>query len=104
MSTQLPRLGECRDCHDPIRFVKLDTGRLMPVNPKPGATGSVCARLVIAPLGSVEGKELRGYVIAKDRPADPTWPYRFVPHPATCPERKPSKPTTPTPAPDPALF
>lgn len=104
MSAELPRLSECRECHDPIRFVKLDTSKAMPVNPKPGYTGSVCARLVMAIGSATGGKELRGFVISRERPADPSWPYRFVPHYATCSERKPEPSTKPAPAPDPALF
>lgn len=104
MSADLPRLSECHECHDPIRFVKLDSGKAMPVNPKPGATGSVCARLVMNMASAIGGKELRGFVISKDRPADQSWPYRFVPHYATCSERKPAAAPKPAPAPDPALF
>jgi len=104
MSAELPRLSECRACADPIRFVRLDSGSLMPVNPKPGATGTVCARLVMSLSSAVGGKELRGYVISRERPADPSWPYRFVVHHATCSERTPAAAPKPAPAPDPALF
>ena len=101
MGPRLPRLSECRDCHEPIRFVKLDTsGKLLPVNPRPGATGSVCARL----RQTVTGPELGGYVVSTSRPADPAMPFRFVPHPATCEERRPAAAAAPAPAPDPSLF
>lgn len=87
------RLGECRDCGDPIRFVRLPTGRLMPVNPRENTAGNVAA--------SISGNDLVGFVIAKDHRPGPLTPYRFMPHAATCPEKKPSKPPT---EPDPALF
>lgn len=88
-------LAECRDCGQPIRFIHLDTGNRIPVNPKPGHTGTVAARK--------QGNELVGFVISKDHRPGPLDPYRFVPHPATCPERD-RKPSTPPTAPDPALF
>lgn len=87
------RLAECRDCHDPIRFVRLPTGRLMPVNPREHPEGNVAA--------SITGNHLVGFVISKDHRPGPLTPYRFMPHAATCAERKPSNPP---PAPDPALF
>jgi len=95
----LPRLAECRDCHEPIRFVRMeDTGRLLPVNPVPDPTitghGTVCARL--------SGAVLVGYVTSRDRVASHHMPYRFRPHFATCEDRKPE--AKPKPEPDPALF
>jgi hypothetical protein len=87
------RLSECRDCTLPIRFVQMeDTGRPLPVNPKPdpGMTGhgTICAR--------VTGGRLTGYVISKDRLPGPLYPYRFRPHFATCDQRDDSKSTPPT--------
>lgn len=99
----LPRLSECRVCHDPIRFVQLDSGKAMPVNPKPNHDGNVCARLVMAISSAHHGKELRGYVVTAARKPDPTW-LRFTPHYATCSDRPRAADPKPAPAPDPALF
>ena len=92
---RLPRLSDCKACHEPIRFVKLDTGKALPVNPKPGQTGNVAAHL--------QGGRLVGFVISQDHRPGPLDSFRFVPHYATCSaiERKPSKPK---PEPHPELF
>jgi hypothetical protein len=87
------RMGECHDCGMPIRFVRLATGRLIPVDPREHAAGNVAA--------SITGSDLVGFVISKDHRPGPLTPYRFIPHAATCSERKPSNPPTPA---DPALF
>jgi hypothetical protein len=81
MTTQLPRLAECRDCHDPIRFVRMvATGRPCPVDPMPNPDrGTIAAQ--------IRGRDLVGFVITPDHRADPTYGLRFVPHGATCPER-----------------
>ena len=85
-------LAECRDCGLPIVFVKLDTGKAIPVNPYPDTErGNVAARLL--------GRNLHGYVISRDHPADPLH-LRMIPHAATC---EVSKRTTKPPDP-PALF
>jgi hypothetical protein len=93
----LPRLAECRDCHEPIRFVKMETtGRNMPVNPltnKSNNPGAVAA--------SLRGSTMVGYVITLERPGDLRYPHRFTPHYATC--RKHST-APPTPAADTPLF
>lgn len=90
----LPRLAECRDCQEPIRFVLMPSGRNMPINPKPSRDGTVAARL--------RRNTLDGYVITADRPAgDLRYPYRFTPHYVTCSER--TTPPTPEPA-DKPLF
>lgn len=91
-------MSECRDCGAPIRFVQLDTGRAIPVDPRERTAGNVAA--------SLSGTRLVGFVISKDHRPGPLTPYRFMPHHATCPElaqrRKAStQPTTPD---DPALF
>lgn len=93
---QLPSLTECRDCHEPIRFVRMqDTGKALPVNPIPNPDGPVAAHIA--------GGRLVGFVISRDRLAGPFDPHRFTPHYATCDARKSNKPNPPT-APDPALF
>lgn len=91
---RLPRPAECRDCHDPIRFVKLDSGKALPVNPAPNPAGNVAAHLF--------GSRLIGFVISRDRRPGPGDTFRFTAHAATCEaiDRK----TKPKPAPDPALF
>ena len=94
MSTGLPRLSECRTCQAPIRFVKLASGKAMPVNPQPNPEGNVAARLV--------GGGLHGHVISRDHPA-PKVGHRFVAHYATCEAVRPVQQKTTAPA-DPALF
>lgn len=90
------RLAECKDCHEPIRFVQLDGGGVMPVDPMPNAAGNVCAIRVL--------NRLHGFVIKRDRPADPTR-WRFMPHHATCEERRrKAPPAAPPPDPEPTLF
>ena len=95
VTTQLPRLSECRECHDPIRFVALDTGKALPVNPLPDQGGNVAARLA--------GGRLHGFVISKTKQPGPGDDLRFRPHHATCEEIR-RKPPKPKPEPDPALF
>lgn len=87
------RLAECQECAEPIRFVRLPTGRLMPVNPRENPDGNVAAAL--------SGDNLAGFVISADHKPGPLTPYRFMTHYATCSERKPSNPPT---EPPPALF
>lgn len=94
MTTRLPRLSECRTCKDPIRFVALDTGKAMPVNPMPDVTGNVAARMIAG--------RLHGFVISHAKPAGPR-DLRFRPHYATCGEAQ-RKPAKPKPEPPPALF
>jgi hypothetical protein len=72
-------LSECRTCHEPIRFVRLDTGKAMPVNPLPDARGNVTASVVMG--------RLAGFVISEGHKPQPG-AMRFVPHFATCEERK----------------
>lgn len=88
------RMGECRDCGLPIRFVQLPTGRLIPVNPQENTAGNVAA--------SISGNDLVGFVMSKDHRPGPLTPYRFMPHVVTCSEARPSKP--PAAPDDPALF
>lgn len=92
----LPKLSECRGCHDPIRFVRLDTsGKALPVNPAPDPAGNVAACMT--------GGALHGFVISKDRRPGVGHALRFTAHHATCSaiDRRPAKPK---PEPDPALF
>lgn len=89
MRARLPRISECRNCADPIRFVKLHTGSILPVNPKPGDDGNVVAAIV--------GGRLVGYVLSADKPASPSFPMRFVPHYATCPHEQKRKKKTAAP-------
>lgn len=94
----LPRITECRDCQQPIRFVSMESGRNMPVNPAPRGAfpriGHVAARL--------NGHRLEGFVVTRERQPGPAHRHYFTPHYSTCAKGK--KPTTPTTEPDPALF
>lgn len=95
MTTGLPRLSECRDCADPIRFVRMEsTGRALPVDPSPTPRGTVAATL--------RSGRFYGYIITQDRLGNPAYAYRFVPHHASCEARK--TPKKPAPEPHPALF
>lgn len=86
-------LAECRECHEPIRFVRLTTsGKAMPVNPLPHASGTVAARLLMG--------RLSGFVISTEHRAGPSHPLRMVPHYATCEEQRPNRPD-PTPTEEP---
>lgn len=89
-------LAECRDCHEPIRFVLITTtGRPMPVNPLTNERGNVAARIA--------GGRLVGFVISRDRRPGPLDPLRYMPHAASCEALK-KKPSTPPTAADEPLF
>lgn len=95
MRPRLPDLAECRDCHEPIRFVRMrDTGKLLPVNPKPNPELGNRPSIVAAHLS---GRRLIGFVISADKAAGPFDPYRFTAHFATCEARKPPPPKPPAP-------
>lgn len=97
--SDLPPLAECRDCAEPIRFVRMiDTGCALPVNPKPSLTGTVAAARTRGPLGIT----LEGFIIRAGRTTK-NHPLRFNPHPATCEATRPATPN-PAPAPAPTLF
>ena len=84
-------LAECRDCHEPIRFVRIETtGNAMPVNPLTNPKGNVAARIA--------GGRLVGFVISRDHRPGPLDPLRFMPHHATC-EAKASSTSSSTPPP-----
>lgn len=85
--------GVCRDCHATIKFVRLDTGRLIPVEPIPNTRGNVAA-------AKRPGGRLIGYVISEKRPLEPGFA-SYVPHFADCKQAR--RPKTPTPRP-PSLF
>jgi hypothetical protein len=75
-------MSTCRVCHATIKFVRLDSGRPIPVDPipTPDDKGNVAAKLV--------GSTLEGYVISAAKPLlDDYQTYR--PHFASC---KPNKP------------
>lgn len=70
---------ECDACGQRIAFVTMsDTGKRLPVDPYPVADGNVCARQI--------GAKLHGYVVAENRPAQPSW-RRYAAHFGTCPNR-----------------
>ena len=89
----LARLHECRLCHAPIVFARLDTGKAMPLNPMPHPKGNVAVHLA--------GGNLHGFVISRDRLPGPT-DQRMIPHYATCEQR--TTPTKPARQPDEPLF
>jgi hypothetical protein len=70
----------CHDCHATIRFVRLDTGRPIPIDPIPHERGNVAAREA--------GTTLVGYVISASKPLRPEY-WTYLPHRATC---RPGKP------------
>lgn len=53
-------MSACRYCHATIRFVRLDTGKAIPVNPQPDNTGTVAA--------DWQGTTLVGYVTSRTKP------------------------------------
>lgn len=72
----------CDRCFATIRFVRLDTGKPIPVDPIPTADdkGNVAAK--------PQGAGLVGFVVSREKPLQPG--YRtYMPHFATC---KPDKP------------
>jgi hypothetical protein len=97
--TNLPPLAECRDCAEPIRFVRMvDTGKALPVNPKPNHVGTVHAQRLRGPLGIT----LAGFVLSTTPRPDKAYPLRFTVHAATCEARHTAP--KPAPAPAPTLF
>lgn len=74
-------MTDCRYCLATIRFVKLDTGASIPVDPiaQPDR-GTVAAK--------VQGRDLAGYVMSQTKPLQPGYS-RYVVHRASC---KPDKP------------
>jgi len=93
----LAKLHECRLCHDPIVFARLDTGKAMPLNPMPDSRGNVAVHLA----GGRKGAVLLGFVISRDRLPGPL-DQRMVPHYATCEKQR--TPTKPARQPDEPLF
>lgn len=97
MTSGLPRLSECRDCHDPIRFVRMTaTGKSLPVNPSPNPDGNVAARLLAG--------QLVGFVISQDNRPGPLDRHRFIAHHATCEAIKRKPKSTQPAAADAPLF
>lgn len=82
----MPPLSECKGCGEVIRFVDLDTGSTMPVNPMPNrdGRGTIAARL--------SGGRLTGFVISRDHRPGPFDSLRFTVHYATCEAVKRRKP------------
>lgn len=71
----------CHDCHAQIRFVRLDTGRPIPIDPIPYPDkGNVAAK--------PQGTTLVGYVISKAKPLKAGYE-TYMPHRASC---RPDKP------------
>jgi hypothetical protein len=75
-------MSTCRDCYATIAFVRLDTGKPIPVDPVPYPDkGNVAARRL--PDG-----DLVGHVISAAKPLQPGQE-RYLPHRATCHPDKP---------------
>jgi len=89
----LAKLHECRLCHEPIVFCRLDNGKAMPLNPLPDSRGNVAVHLA--------GGNLHGFVISRDRLPGPV-DQRMVPHYATCEKQR--TPIKPARQPDEPLF
>lgn len=85
---------ECKECANPIVFARLDTGKLIPLDPMPNDRGNVAVMRI--------GNQLHGYVISAKHPHTDARYQRAIPHAATCPERK--GPAKASPDPDPVLF
>jgi hypothetical protein len=86
-------VSTCRFCFATIKFVRLDSGKPIPVDPIPFPDrGNVAARLV--------GHTLEGYVISQAKPLKPGF-QTYVPHKAAC---KPEKPRVSAADRTPALF
>lgn len=73
-------LAECRDCADPVVWVRLDTGSRILVNPWPSVLGNVGAWLVGVPGRSAE---LQGHVESREHPVTEGM-FRMTPHVSTC--------------------
>lgn len=98
--TALGKVAECQACGAAIRFVRLSSGKLIPVNPTPGTDGNVCAYALS--FGSYV--RLEGWVVSREHPAV-DGPLRFVPHYATCEESgRTAARDRPPPEPEPTLF
>ena len=86
-------MADCRDCGEPIKFVHLDTGGTIPVNPgaseKPGPP--ITAHTV--------GRDLRGRFLFRHERRGPFGWHHYTPHAETCEAR-----TKPAPPPDSPLF
>lgn len=76
-------MSACRYCEATIRFVQLDTGKAIPVNPIPDRLGNVAAR--------PQGIALVGYVISQAKPLQ-AGHQTYRPHKADCRPDKPSAP------------
>ena len=90
----LPPRAECKECANPIVFARLDTGKLIPLDPMPTGRGNVAVMKI--------GNQLHGYVISAAHPFQDARYQRAMPHAATCPDRK--GPEKAKPEPDPSLF
>lgn len=72
--------AKCRRCEAQMLFVRLDTGRSIPVDPIPDPTGNVAARR--------DGRGLVGHVVSKDHPVE-DGQQLYRPHIAACDPDKP---------------
>lgn len=83
-------MSQCRHCYGPIRFVTLDSGKPIPVEPHPAVDrGTVAAQM--------RGRRLVGYVISQAKPLLPGF-QTFVVHRARCKPDAPRVPASQRPA------
>ena len=75
--------ANCKTCLAPIIFVRLGSGKLLPIDHTPNAAGNV------AVLFNRSGTPQKAYVLSKDHPLIDGYTLH-MPHHATCPNwRKP---------------
>ena len=87
---------QCAKCGAIIRFVRMESGKSMPVDPIQDSGGNVCA------TPTADGRSfVAGFVITQARPALPHT-VRFMAHWATCGGRTPV--SSPARVPEPTLF
>lgn len=95
-------VSRCSRCSAPLKFVKMRTGKAMPVDPIPDDLGNVLAR------PDTVGRLVDGHVKPTDPPCEvPAGYRRYMPHWSTC--AHPSSDATHVtaksdPEPEPALF
>lgn len=78
-------MSSCRFCEARILFVRLDTGKAIPVNPIPDPGGNVAA--------DWQGTALVGFVLSREKPLREGF-HTYRPHKADC---HPDKPRVPRP-------
>lgn len=76
-------MNNCRSCNADIRWVKMESGKRMPIDAQPSEQGNIV----------IEGDWQIGRVLTKEDLAQPATSPRFLSHFASCPHAvKHSKP------------